>query len=81
MLVDSAVVIHAEHRFTGSSRPRPVTQSVDGLIPFFSMWTSFALNAWRVTFFDVGCTQSSPPSSSGNTASSGSNKSSLELVK
>ena len=45
MKVVSAVVIHAERRFTGSTKPKPVTLFQVEATPYFWMLTFVALSA------------------------------------
>lgn len=81
MRVDSVVVIHAEHLFTGSTKRRLVMPSPAEQIACFWMLQSFALSAMAVTALAAGCTTFFLPSLSASTEWNGGKKSSLTLVK
>lgn len=81
MKADSAVVIHAEHRFTGSLKRRQDMLSQEELTAYFWTAQSFALSAMAVIAAVAACTMFSRRSSSANTAWNGGRTNSLRLVK
>lgn len=71
----SVAVIHAEHLFTGSTKPKRATLFQVEATPFFWMLTFVALSAAAaISLWEAGM-RFLPPSSLGKTGSNGSRKS------